>query len=424
MNKLIDNLFEKDLVIKVISILTAILIWFLVADQDNPFEERTIVVPLSSNVEVLQQNSLQIVGTTLPTSIDVKIKGRRQKIMGVTANDFNVSIDLSDVTESGTRSIKIETPQYIGDQDILISGMNPSSVNLRFEKVIGKQYPVTIEYTGKLPAGYELVNVRVDPSNVILQEKESSISQVGKVVAQINLDNIKDSNEIVMRGTVLDTEGKTLKQFEGQVPIIVNFDLVKKIPVSAATKGEPAADWYFKEIKYSLSEVRVQGTRSVLDGITRLMAEAIDITGQTGTFKTPLTLTLPKGASLLKEDADALMAEVILDRLVTRSITLPASAITIYQVDTTGTKKYSITDETIPITVKGRPDSVNAVKAGDIKLSIQVENLEEGTHEVPLMVQLPNSVSLVGEYSVKVLIEKVTEEQPTTGPVTNLNYRP
>ncbi len=424
MNKLIDNLFEKDLVIKVISILTAILIWFLVADQDNPFEERTIVVPLSSNVEVLQQNSLQIVGTTLPTSIDVKIKGRRQKIMGVTANDFNVSIDLSDVTESGTRSIKIETPQYIGDQDILISGMNPSSVNLRFEKVIGKQYPVTIEYTGKLPAGYELVNVRVDPSNVILQEKESSISQVGKVVAQINLDNIKDSNEIVMRGTVLDTEGKILKQFEGQVPIIVNFDLVKKIPVSAATKGEPAADWYFKEIKYSLSEVRVQGTRSVLDGITRLMAEAIDITGQTGTFKTPLTLTLPKGASLLKEDADALMAEVILDRLVTRSITLPASAITIYQVDTTGTKKYSITDETIPITVKGRPDSVNAVKAGDIKLSIQVENLEEGTHEVPLMVQLPNSVSLVGEYSVKVLIEKVTEEQPTTGPVTNLNYRP
>ncbi len=424
MNKLIDNLFEKDLVIKVISILTAILIWFLVADQDNPFEERTIVVPLSSNVEVLQQNSLQIVGTTLPTSIDVKIKGRRQKIMGVTANDFNVSIDLSDVTESGTRSIKIETPQYIGDQDILISGMNPSSVNLRFEKVIGKQYPVTIEYTGKLPAGYELVNVRVDPSNVILQEKESSISQVGKVVAQINLDNIKDSNEIVMRGTVLDTEGKTLKQFEGQVPIIVNFDLVKKIPVSAATKGEPAVDWYFKEIKYSLSEVRVQGTRSVLDGITRLMAEAIDITGQTGTFKTPLTLTLPKGASLLKEDADALMAEVILDRLVTRSITLPASAITIYQVDTTGTKKYSITDETIPITVKGRPDSVNAVKAGDIKLSIQVENLEEGTHEVPLMVQLPNSVSLVGEYSVKVLIEKVTEEQPTTGPVTNLNYRP
>ena len=424
MNKLIDNLFEKDLVIKVISILTAILIWFLVADQDNPFEERTIVVPLSSNVEALQQNSLQIVGTTLPTSIDVKIKGRRQKIMGVTANDFNVSIDLSDVTESGTRSIKIETPQYIGDQDILISGMNPSSVNLRFEKIIGKQYPVTIEYTGKLPAGYELVNVRVDPSNVILQEKESSISQVGKVVAQINLDNIKDSNEIVMRGTVLDTEGKTLKQFEGQVPIIVNFDLVKKIPVSAATKGEPAVDWYFKEIKYSLSEVRVQGTRSVLDGITRLMAEAIDITGQTGTFKTPLTLTLPKGASLLKEDADALMAEVILDRLVTRSITLPASAITIYQVDTTGTKKYSITDETIPITVKGRPDSVNAVKAGDIKLSIQVENLEEGTHEVPLMVQLPNSVSLVGEYSVKVLIEKVTEEQPTTGPVTNLNYRP
>lgn len=424
MNKLIDSLFEKDLVIKIISILTAILIWFLVLDQDNPFEEKTIAVPLSSNVEVLRQNNLQIVGASLPTSIDVKIKGRRQKIAGVTANDFKVTIDLSEVNESGTQRIPINTPQYTGDQDILISGINPTAITLNFEKIVGKQYPVTVEYTGKLPAGYELINVKVDPSNVILQEKESSISQVGKVVAQINLDNIQDSNEIVMRATVLDTEGNTLKQFENQVPIIVNFDLVKRVPVTATTKGEPAVDWYLKEIKYTLNEVRVLGTRSVLDGIGRLSAEPIDISGQTGNIKIPLSLTLPKGVSLLKEDADALMADVILDRLITKNVNVSANTITIHPADTTGTKKYSITDETIPITIKGKPDSVNAVKSSDIKLSIQVDNLEEGTHEVPLNVQLPNTVTLVGEYSVKVLIEKVPEEFPVSGTTASLNYRP
>jgi YbbR domain-containing protein len=424
MNKLIDNLFEKDLVIKIVSVLTAILIWFLVLDQDNPFEERTIAVPLTSNVEVLQQNNLQIVGTPLPTSIDVRIRGRRQKIAGVTANDFKAVIDLSEVTESGKKRIKIDMPQYLGEQDILISGINPTSVNLNFEKIVGKQYPVSVEYTGKLPPGYELVNVKVDPSNVILQEKESSISQVSKVVAQINLDNIKDSNEIVLRGMVLDSEGKVLKQFEGQVPIIVSFELVKRVPVSVTTKGEPAADWFFKEIKYTLSEVRVSGTRTVLDGITRLVADPIDISGQTGTIKAPLSIALPKGAALLKEDADALMAEVILDRLITRNVNVSANTITIHQVDTTGTKKYSIVEDTIPITIKGKPDNVNAVKASDFKLSIQVENLEEGTHEVPLNVQYPNTVSLVGEYSVKVLIEKTNEEQPAAGALTGLVYRP
>ena len=104
MNKLIDRLFEKDLVIKIISVLTAILIWFVVLDSDNPFEERTITVPLTSNVEVLQLKNLQIVGTALPNSIDIKIKGRRHKISGVTANDFKVSIDLSELSESDRRA--------------------------------------------------------------------------------------------------------------------------------------------------------------------------------------------------------------------------------------------------------------------------------------------------------------------------------
>lgn len=423
MNKLIDGLFEKDLVIKVISILTAILIWFLVMDQDNPFEERTIAVPLSSNSEVLQENNLQIVGTPLPTSIDIKIKGRRQKISGVTANDFKAAVDLSGVTDSGNRRIPIEIPDYLGDKDILISGINPSYVNLHIEQIIGKQYPVTLEYQGKLPDGYELVNLKVEPDYVVLKEKESSISQVGKVVAKVNLDEIGDKNEIVMSGTVLDTEGKVLKQFNEKVPVIVSFNLARKVPVTAVTKGEPAADWYFKEIRYAIPVVRLLGTRSVLDGITRLTADPIDITDQTGVIMSPLAVTAPKGTSLLKEDAEALTAEIVLDRLVTRSINMPASTIAIYEIDTTGSLKYSVVDDPIPITIKGRPDIINTIKISDIKLSIKVDGLEAGTHQAPVMVQLPNTVSLVGEYNVSVLIENVPQEEPVSTPTT-LNYRP
>ena len=217
MSKL-NELFNRDSVMKVASIFIAVLIWFLVLDQDNPFEEKTIAVPLSSNIEVLEANNLQIVGTQLPSSIDVKIKGRRDKISSVTSNDFKAVIDLSGVTDSGTRRIDIGIPQYIGDQDIMISSINPSFVTLNFEKVVGKQYPVNVEYTGALPAGYELVNLKVEPNNVILEEKESSISKVSKVVAQINLSDIKDNKEIIMRGTVMDTNGQPLRQFEGKVP--------------------------------------------------------------------------------------------------------------------------------------------------------------------------------------------------------------
>ncbi len=414
MNKLINSLFEKDLVIKVVSVLTAILIWFVVLDTDNPFEERTIAVPLTSNVDILQNNSLQIVGTKLPDSVDLKIKGRRKKISGLTANDFKIAIDLSGITEPGYKRISIEEPEYLGDQDIIIVGTNPSTVNLNFERIIGKQYPVVVEYTGSLPDGYEIVNLRVEPSNVILEEKESSISQVSKVVAFVNLDQADDNKEIVMRGTVLDSNGQVLKQFDGKVPIIVTFNLAKKVPVTVITSGNPENDFYLKEIKYSMPNVRILGTRSVLEGIKSITAETVDITDKSESFTTPLVIKPPKGATVMKEDSELLSAELILEKYITRTLNLSPSIVTIYDGDTTGEIEYRVADNAIPITIKGKVDDVNAVKAGDIRLSIRIKDLEPGQHEVPLLVQVPITVSLIGEYSVNVIITIAPSEGGST----------
>lgn len=413
MNNLINSLFEKDLVVKIVSILTAILIWFVVLDTNNPFEERTISVPLTSNAEVLQSKSLQIVGNQLPTSVDIKIKGRRQKISGVTANDFRISIDLSEVSEPGYKRINIGEPEYLGDQDVIIVGTNPSSIILGFERIVGKQYPVNVEFTGSLPAGYEIVNLKVEPSNVILEEKESSISRISKVVAYVNLDEADDNKEMVIRGSVLDSSGQPLSQFEGKVPVIVTFNLAKKVPVSAAVTGKPLNDYYFKELKYSMSEVRVIGPRSILDGIKSVSAETIDITDKSESFTIPLAVKLPKGVTVYSEDSDRLSAEVILEKYITRTFNISPGLVSIYDGDTSGTMEYRIVNTAIPITIKGRVDDVNAVKIGDIRASIRVSDLEPGQHEVPLIVQVPSTVTLMGEYSVNILI--------TASPTSNIN---
>lgn len=413
MNNLINSLFEKDLVVKIVSILTAILIWFVVLDTNNPFEERTISVPLTSNAEVLQSKSLQIVGNQLPTSVDIKIKGRRQKISGVTANDFRISIDLSEVSEPGYKRINIGEPEYLGDQDVIIVGTNPSSIILGFERIVGKQYPVNVEFTGSLPAGYEIVNLKVEPSNVILEEKESSISRISKVVAYVNLDEADDNKEMVIRGSVLDSSGQPLSQFEGKVPVIVTFNLAKKVPVSAAVTGKPLNDYYFKELKYSMSEVRVIGPRSILDGIKSVSAETIDITDKSESFTIPLAVKLPKGVTVYSEDSDRLSAEVILEKYITRTFNISPGSVSIYDGDTSGTMEYRIVNTAIPITIKGRVDDVNAVKIGDIRASIRVSDLEPGQHEVPLIVQVPSTVTLMGEYSVNILI--------TASPTSSIN---
>ena len=101
-------------------------------------------------------------------------------------------------------------------------GMNPSSFTVNLERIVGKQYPVEVVYTGSLPTGYEIINQRVEPGFAILEEKESSISKVSKVVVYVNLDEADNNKELVMRATVLDANGDPIKQFDGRIPVIVS----------------------------------------------------------------------------------------------------------------------------------------------------------------------------------------------------------
>lgn len=416
MNKLINRLFEKDLVVKIVSVLTAILIWFVVLDSDNPLESKTISVPLASNIDVLLSNSFQIVGTPLPTSIDVKIRGRRKKLEQINPNDFKVSVDLSNIFESGTRNIKISDPIYTGDKDILITGMNPSSLNLNFERILGKQFPVTVDFTGSLPQGYELVNIRVEPNIVILEEKESSISKVSRIVAYVNLDEAENNKEIVMRATVLDSNGSPIKQFEGKVPVIITYNLAKNVPVVTSTIGALERDLYIKEINNSSVTAKIIGNRSVLDDIKALNANEIDITDKTESYNVPLTFNLPDGVVLAEGELERLYAEIVIERLITTDINLYTSSVSIFPKPEDNAL-YSVEEGIVSIRVKGKVEDINKIKSSDISLSIQVRDLEPGLHEVPLNVRVPDTVSVVGEYTVNVIVNSVQEE--VTDPTMN-----
>lgn len=423
MNKLIDKLFEKDIAVKIISVLTAILIWFLVLDQDNPFTERTISVPLTSNVDVLESKNLQIVGAGLPESVDIKIKGRKQRLDSVTPNDFKASVDLSDVAGSGDQSIKIEPPEYTGSKDIIISGINPTALKLRLEKIIGKQYPVNVEFSGKLPDGLEVVNLKVDPGNVLIQEREGILAKVNKVVTLVNLQDLSVTKELVIRASVYDTSGKPMSQFEGKFPTIVSYDLAKKLPVSTSVTGTPKDGYYFKEIVLDMPDVSVTGTKELLDTLTRINADAINIDGKSENFSTDLSLVMPKGAALLDTETPV-TASIMIQPLLTKTVSIPTSMISIYDSDTSGAWEYRLPVNSFSIKVAGRPELIQSLMLSSIQCSISVKDLGEGDYPAPVTVSLPYGISLKENVVIDVKIVANTPQEPTPTPTPTPTITP
>lgn len=415
MNKLIDKLFEKDVIVKIISVLMAILIWFLVLDQDNPFTERTISVPLTSNVDVLEAKNLQIVGSSLPANVDIKIKGRKQRLDAVTPNDFKVSVDMSEISDSGSQTLEIEPPEYSGDKDIIISGVNPTVLNLRLEKIIGKQYPVNVEYSGKLPEGYDVVNLKIDPGNILIQEKEGTLAKVNKVVTLVNLHDLSVTKELVLRATVYDTSGKPMSQFDGKYPTIISFDLAKKLPITTTATGKPKDGYYFKGIVLDVPDASVIGTKELLDSLTKINAEPINIDGKSESYTTGLTLLLPKGTTLLNAESPV-TANVQIEPLSTKIISIPTNTISIYDSDISGAWEYRLPNDSFNIDVIGRPELIQTLKYTDIKCSISVKDLGEGSHQVPVTISLPTGVSLKEKVVIDVNIVANTPQEPTPTP--------
>jgi len=59
--------------------------------------------------------------------------------------------------------------------------------------------------------------------------------------------------------------------------------------------------------------------------------------------------------------------------------------------------------------LKGKMEDVNAVTVQQLMAKINVEDLDEGTHSVPLNITLNGNITQVGETEVSVKISKVKE---------------
>src|SRR5690554_1176751 len=99
MNRRFNHFFENDIVIRIISVLIAILLWFIVLDHQNPITERTVSIPLRTNKEVLKNNNISLVSSNVPNTVDVVIRGRQQRLDRVSSNDFLAFLDFSPIED-------------------------------------------------------------------------------------------------------------------------------------------------------------------------------------------------------------------------------------------------------------------------------------------------------------------------------------
>ena len=375
----LKNFFTKNIAIKVISLVFAMLIWGYVMMTQNPMRVKVVQnVPVNIEGEAdLTTRKLIICGdrAALLEDISVRVRTELTSYADLSADDITASVNLSSISSKGKHTLKISVKSSTGQ----VVSYTPSQIEIEVDTLATRSVPVEVRREGELPEGYWAGDVQLSSPTVELQGAAADLMQIAKAVAVIDLTDRTESVNESMVLTLYDQEGN-------EVSASVLFGSMAT-DVDAAIAGRDAIPENFEIAGYGTSIennlVRIVGNAEALADVESLSLEPLDVAGLTESVQQDLPIIVPEGVRVIGGSTVNVQVTI---REKTDTLTLTELPVEI--VGLTRKQKAVLDRETVDISLNGRVSLINGITRGDVKVYADVTGLAAGTHAVKLAVQI------------------------------------
>ncbi|TGE33001.1 CdaR family protein [Desulfosporosinus sp. Sb-LF] len=392
------KMFRRNLGVKGISFLFAIIFWLFVMNQGSPDTltgEQTLTIPLVDNG--LPQN--MVVLTRLP-SVRIRLQG-----INPSANikDLYAEIDLSGGTPGEhTYTIKVNTPPGTKVVDL-----QPVDVKLQLDTVQEKMIPVEALVTGSPAEGYQMGTPFVKPTAVNVRGPSSILATLNKVTVEVSATGATDTIQVSRPVSFRDKEGKLIFGPNPSVDILSaspsSVDVInpvmlkglssKMVPLKATSNGTPAQGKVLRSLVPSPASVQVLGATQALKGFDSLNLGPVDISNLTEdkVFQIPSDkVTLPQGITFPDGTALSVIAQIG-PGVIQKEI--PNVPVQIRNIGAGLEQDPAATP--VNIVVEGLSDILKDVKADQIQLWVDASGQAAGSYaNTKVFWQLPPGVTM------------------------------
>ncbi|HUR82346.1 MAG TPA: CdaR family protein [Thermoanaerobaculia bacterium] len=172
----------KNLSLKLVSLLLACIVWWYVSlPRREEVRERVVTASLSL---VGMPSNLVITGNDIPTSVAVRVRGRKSDLRALASQSLEASADLTSITKAGEVEITIR-PQHINVPDgIEVVSILPPKVRFRVEQLRQRAVPIRPYLDGSVPAGFIVGQATVDPPLALVSGPASQIMKLAEVTTE------------------------------------------------------------------------------------------------------------------------------------------------------------------------------------------------------------------------------------------------
>lgn len=434
-NRLINKI-TGNLLLKIIALVVAFLIWLLVTNTNNPVKSRTISnVPIN----VTHQDSVADIGKVVDIegsgTVTLKVSERRYIVDRLTASDFYVEADLENINEMNSVPLTVScTNKSVTWDEVEIY---PTNLKVNLEDKVEQQFVVSTITTGNVANGFNVGSTEiVQGKNIYIAGPESVVKIINQVVAQVNTSGLNSDMTLTAPLKLYDKNGQEMddnqlsslefKDGNGAlitdriVQVKVNMWRVRNdIALEVNTVGIPAFGYRVAGIETVPVNISLAGTEEALSALggKLTVADEISVTGakENITQEIDLTNTLSQMEGLkLSTSADPnIIVEVQIEKTGDVTFSIPISNITLVNKPT-GMNLVVTPADKVSISVHAVDGDASNLTEKDVKVSMDLSPCaEEGSYEIPVIVELPEGYELAGDVSVIVNSTKQAEEVQT-----------
>lgn len=424
--KLLNNLG-----LKLISVMIAVVLWFLVVIADNPKETRTFAnIPVTlTNVELLEKENKVYEVLDNSDSVRVTVEVPRSDLDKLRASDIVAEADMSKLTAVNTIAISF----YVMNDDVNVSNItgNRDAVHLNVEDKVKSWKAVRYHLQGEVAENYMVGGVTLEQTSIEVSGPKSAIDMIDSVAVDFDVTGATTDQKANVETKLYDAEGNVLDlpnvtKSADHVMMNVQVLAVKEIPVELNPTGVPGEGYLATgEVSCDPPVVRIAGAPSVLAGISKVSIppEQLDITDAEESLVTTINVKSYLPATVRMADSNfngRVTATVYVEPKVEKTLTIPVENISISDIPEGFEWEYDENVTSGRMKIAGLNAVVSGVQSDELHGTVNIaewmrENdiklLKPGAYRVPMTVEVQEDIEVTEEAFVQIIISEVKEEE-------------
>jgi len=382
----------------------ALAVWVAAVSTADPDEVRTFPNPIP--VEVIGQDPSLVITGDIPKQIELTLRAPSSVWERLTneENAVRAILDLSGLSD-GEHVLEIQI--QISPRPVRIVSATPRTATVNLEPLATRIFTIELVIAGEPAIGYQVGEPLLKPDEIIISGPQSQVDRVAQVRVPINLAGVRESIEQTLTVQPVDESNQIVAGL-GLNPAEVSVTMpigqqggYRDLAVKVVVTGQVASGYRLTNINVFPPVVTVfSGDPALVNSLPGVLeTQPLDLENANDELTTRLAISLPDGVSLVGEQTVLVRVNV---SPIQTSLTLSNKTI-----EVEGLREgwfAQIAPANIDVILSGPLPVLDTLTPQEVRVVINVTNLDEGTHQLT-----PNVEFLVSDVVVESILPGTVE---------------